>query len=51
MTRIGFVSLDTLANNLLVICLLFLERRVTRDVPFALEKLVMVELSDLVNLK
>ena len=37
--RIGLVSLDTLANVSLVICLLLLKTRVTHNVPCALEKI------------
>ena len=41
--------LDTLANISLVIYLLLLETRLTLDVPCALEKLVMAELGEHVN--
>ena len=49
-TRIGLVSLSTLSNVSLVICLLLLEMRVVHDVPSALENLVISDLCDHLNI-
>ena len=50
-TRIGLVSLDTPADISSVIPLLLLKTLVTHDVPCALEKSVMAELSEQANAK